>query len=53
MINPVFLRRIAAPEFSRRFQPAGRLTNIPASRQRRMNSIVADATWKKFTITVG
>ena len=39
-----FLRRIAAPEFSRGFQPTERLENIPASRERRLNSIVADAT---------
>src|SRR5262245_21624192 len=38
------LRRGAAPEFSRGFQPTERLENIPASRQRRLNSIVADAT---------
>ena len=58
-----FLRRIAAPEFSRGFQPTGRLEDIPASRHRRLNhpqhpaperdSIVADATEKKFTPTVG
>jgi hypothetical protein len=30
------------------FQPTEWSANIPASRQRRMNSIVADATWKKF-----
>src|SRR5262249_2823090 len=40
------LRRIAAPEFSRGFQPTGRLENISASRQRRLNSTVADATCK-------
>src|SRR5262245_45296875 len=40
------LRRVAAPEFSRGFQPTGWLANIPASRQRRLNSIVADATRK-------
>src|SRR5262245_16650476 len=40
-----FLRRVAAPDFSRGFQPTGWLTNIPTSRQRRLNSIVADATW--------
>src|SRR5262245_31545797 len=39
-------RRVAAPEFRRGFQPTGRLENVPASRQRRLNSIVADATWK-------
>ena len=39
-----FLRRIAAPEFSRGFQPTERLENIPSSRERRLNSIVADAT---------
>src|SRR6266545_3142489 len=53
-----FLRRVAAPEFSRGFQPTVRSENIPASRERRMNppqrlaperdSIVADATWKKI-----
>src|SRR5262245_1980428 len=52
------LRRRAAPEFSRGFQPTGRLEKIPASRERRLNpkrrlapevdSIVADATWEKF-----
>ena len=57
------LRRIAAPEFSCGFQPTGRLEDVPASRQRRLNhpqhpaperdSIVADATEKKFTPTVG
>jgi hypothetical protein len=45
-------------EFSRGFQPTGWLANIPASRQRRLNShaiwrlgrgsIVADATVKTF-----
>jgi SpoIID/LytB domain protein len=44
-LKRVFLRRVAAPEFSRGFKPTGRLTNIPTSRQRRLNSIVADATW--------
>jgi SpoIID/LytB domain protein len=44
-LKRVFLRRIAAPEFSRGFQPTGWLANIPTSRQRRLNSIVADATW--------
>jgi SpoIID/LytB domain protein len=39
-----FLRRRAAPEFSRGFKPTGWLANIPTSRQRRLNSIVADAT---------
>jgi hypothetical protein len=39
-------RRRAASEFRRGFQPTGRLENIPASRERRLNSIVADATWK-------
>src|SRR3989449_818337 len=43
-----FLRRRAAPEFSRGFQPTERLENIPSSRQRRLNSIVADATWKSI-----
>src|SRR5262245_56277920 len=42
-----FLRRIAAPEFSRGFQPTERLENIPSSRERRLNSIVADATWNE------
>jgi hypothetical protein len=41
-------RRRAAPEFSRGFQPTGRLENDPTSRERRLNSIVADATWKKM-----
>jgi SpoIID/LytB domain protein len=44
-LKRVFLRRVAALEFSRGFQPAGWLTNIPTSRQRRLNSAVADATW--------
>jgi hypothetical protein len=58
-----YLRRIAAPEFRRGFQPTGRLESVPASRQRRLNhpqhpaperdSIVADATGKKITPTVG
>src|SRR5262245_30408387 len=43
-LKRVFLRRVAAPEFSRGFKPTGWLTNIPTSRQRRLNSIVADAT---------
>src|SRR5215510_11898131 len=43
-----FLRRIAAPEFSRGFQPTERLENIPASRERRLNSIVADATRNEY-----
>src|SRR5215831_10917536 len=52
-----FLRRRAAPEFSRGFKPTGRLEKIPASRERRLtpprrlahevDSIVADATGKK------
>jgi hypothetical protein len=40
------LRRRAAPEFSRGFQPTEWLENVPASRERRLNSIVADATWE-------
>src|SRR5262245_10117823 len=43
-LKRVFLRRVAAPEFSRGFQPTVWLANIPASRQRRLNSAVADAT---------
>src|SRR5215831_17743764 len=39
-----FLRRMAAPEFSRGFQPTERLENFPSSRERRLNSIIADAT---------
>src|SRR5215470_19595191 len=39
-----FSAAAAAPEFSRGFQPTGRLENISSSRQRRLNSIVADAT---------
>ena len=39
-----FLRRRAAPEFGRGFKPTERLENIPSSRERRLNSIVADAT---------
>jgi len=34
-------------------QPTGRSENIPASRQRWLNSIVADATWKKIMPTAG
>src|SRR5262245_21909575 len=41
-------RRRAASEFSRGFQPTGRLENIPTSRERRLNSIVADATREKM-----
>src|SRR5262247_2605161 len=40
-------RRRAAIEFSRGFQPTGRLEDIPTSRERRLNSIVADATGRK------
>src|SRR5215510_12290659 len=53
-----FLRRVAASEFSRGFQPTGHSENIPASRERRLNppqysepervSIVADATRRKI-----
>jgi stage II sporulation protein D len=43
----VFFRRGAAPEFSRGFQPTEWLANIPTSRQRRLNSSVADATWSE------
>src|SRR5262245_6470911 len=43
-LRPAFLRRIAAPEFSRGFQPTERFESIPSSRQRRLNSSVADAT---------
>src|SRR5262245_52655699 len=42
VISPRHARRRL--EFSRGFQPTGWLENIPASRQRRLNSIVADAT---------
>src|SRR5215813_3986731 len=45
-LKRVFIRRVAAPEFSRGFKPTGWLANIPASRQRRLNSAVADATRK-------
>src|SRR5215510_8676401 len=38
----------AASEFSRGFQPTGRSAPIPASRERRLNSIVADATGEKI-----
>src|SRR5262249_30637808 len=38
-----FVRREAAPEFSRGFQPTGWLANIATSSQRRLNSIVADS----------
>jgi hypothetical protein len=41
-------RRRAAPEFSRGFKPTGRLENAPTSRERRLNSIVADATREKM-----
>jgi len=34
-----FPAAVAAPEFSRGFQPTGRLANIPASRQRRLNTL--------------
>src|SRR5215510_16290484 len=44
LLKNVFFRRGAAPEFSRGFQPTGQSANIPTSRQRRLNSIVADAT---------
>src|SRR5215813_11322163 len=40
-------RREAAPEFSRGFKPTGRSEDIPPSRERRLNSIVARATGKK------
>src|SRR5215468_2229133 len=53
-----FLRRRSEPEFSRGFQPTGRLGKISASRERRLNpprrlapevdSIVADATREKI-----
>src|SRR5262245_54901276 len=39
-------RRRSEPEFSRGFQPTEWLENVPASRERRLNSIVADATWE-------
>src|SRR5262245_38422093 len=45
-LKRVFLRRVAAPEFSRGFQPTGWLTNIPTSRQRLLNLAVARATQK-------
>jgi hypothetical protein len=48
LVGIYFLRRIAAPEFSRGFQPTGQLESISASRQRRLNSIVADATGKNY-----
>src|SRR5262249_60208829 len=51
--NLLFPRRIAAPEFSRGFQPTGRPTNVSASRERRLNSIVADATGKNFHVHRG
>jgi hypothetical protein len=40
----VFHRRIAAPEFSRGFQPTVGVVFHSPSRQRRLNSAVADAT---------
>src|SRR5262245_61737931 len=39
-------RRRSEPEFSRGFQPTEWLETVPACRERRRNSIVADATWE-------
>jgi Mg-chelatase subunit ChlD len=44
---PVSPRRRAAAEISRGFQPTGRSEYNPTSRERRLNSIVADATGEK------
>jgi hypothetical protein len=56
----IFFSRIAAPEFSRGFQPTDEYGDLIASRQRRLNyprrpgSIVADATGFAFLpLTVG
>jgi|SRR5215470_12263921 len=43
-VGEYFLVASATAEFSRGFQPTRRLENISSSRQRRLNSIVADAT---------
>jgi hypothetical protein len=56
----VFFSRIAAPEFSRGFQPTDEYSDVIVSRQRRLNytrrpgSIVADATgFVPVALTVG